>query len=224
MSIDYFNGKDTTVYHYEFQENGSSIPINKNNVQLYIQYVAQFYLQESIKQASFWIQKGIRDVLGRTDFSLFDGVCFNSLFLYLQYTFQLLLSGDSVVIDIEDMKENTNIINPDNLTEYEDWFWSVMEEFSNDEKSRFLLFATGIGRPPLNGFKHLEPRVCFLFLFFHQLVVRFYRNRDGYDDNPRLPTSHTCLNEIVIPYYENKDLLKKNLLLSIYETGGYDLS
>ena len=50
------------------------------------------------------------------------------------------MSGDSVVIDIEDMKENTNIINPDNLTEYEDWFWSVMEEFSNDDKSNLTAF------------------------------------------------------------------------------------
>ena len=74
MSVDYQNGVNGSVRTHVFQEGGEAIRVNRGNVDLYVQYTAQFYLQESIRQSSKWIEKGIRDVLGQIDFSLFDGV------------------------------------------------------------------------------------------------------------------------------------------------------
>lgn len=74
MSVDYTNGSNGTLCTYAFQENGDQIPVTRGNVHLYVQYMVQFYLQDSIKQACAWIEMGLRDVLGRMDFSLFDGV------------------------------------------------------------------------------------------------------------------------------------------------------
>lgn len=39
------------------------------------------------------------------------------------------------------------------------WFWEVVESFSEDEKARFLQFCTGSSRLPAHGFKALQ--VCF---------------------------------------------------------------
>lgn len=75
----------------------------------------------------------------------------------------MLLCGDIGEIDIEDMKRYTEVVNPEGNEEYEDLFWSILSSYSNEEKSRFLLFVTGISRPPLNGFKYFNPRVCFIY-------------------------------------------------------------
>lgn len=77
MSVDYTNGNDPTIHTYSFQEDGEHIQVNRGNVELYVQFMAQFYLQESVKVAALCIQTGITDVLSRMNFSLFDGVrCF----------------------------------------------------------------------------------------------------------------------------------------------------
>ncbi|CAN0514656.1 unnamed protein product [Scytosiphon promiscuus] len=36
------------------------------------------------------------------------------------------------------------------------WFWEVVEAFSEEEKARFLQFCTGSSRLPAHGFKALQ--------------------------------------------------------------------
>ena len=74
MSIQYRNGDDDEMKTYLFQENGDKVSVRRDTVQLYTQYVAQFYLCDSILQATSCIQVGMRDVLSSIDFSLFDAV------------------------------------------------------------------------------------------------------------------------------------------------------
>jgi len=57
------------------------------------------------------------------------------------------------------MKNHTIIDNPMHDEEYESCFWSVLEEFSEEDMSRFLEFVTGVGRPPINGFANMNPPV-----------------------------------------------------------------
>ena len=61
--------------------------------------------------------------------------------------------------DFVDMKNHTIIDNPMHDEEYESCFWSVLEEFSEEDMSRFLEFVTGVGRPPINGFANMNPPV-----------------------------------------------------------------
>ena len=81
MCVEYQNGSSQSQYGeeavlktYVFQENGENVVITHENVHLFVQYLAQFYLCDSILQATLWIQTGMRDVLATTDFSLFDAV------------------------------------------------------------------------------------------------------------------------------------------------------
>jgi hypothetical protein len=37
------------------------------------------------------------------------------------------------------------------------WFWRAVEELNTAERQRLLRFVTAVGRPPLNGFGHLQP-------------------------------------------------------------------
>ena len=67
-------GEEAVLKTYVFQENGENVVITHENVHLFVQYLAQFYLCDSILQPTMWIQTGMRDVLVTTDFSLFDAV------------------------------------------------------------------------------------------------------------------------------------------------------
>jgi len=39
----------------------------------------------------------------------------------------------------------------------------------------------------------------------------------------RLPVSHTCFNQLVLPNYNNKKVLKQKLLMAISNTEGFGL-
>ena len=66
-----------------------------------------------------------------------------------------------------------------------DRFWEAVTAFSEQDRRRFLLFATVSDRMPLRGWSAI------------QLVVR--RNGSGDD---RLPTAYTCFNTLLLPRFE----------------------
>lgn len=38
--------------------------------------------------------------------------------------------------------------------------WAALRSMDTEQQRGFLRFVTSCGRPPLLGFKHLEPRLC----------------------------------------------------------------
>ena len=122
------------------------------------------------------------------------------------------------------MKNHTIIDNPMHDEEYESCFWSVLEEFSEEDMSRFLEFVTGVGRPPINGFANMNPPVTSGEFTHIQLLIRFFPYAMKENETLPLALSHTCSNQITIPYYQSKEELKKYLLMSIYEAEGYGYS
>lgn len=77
FSLDYPNGNEGEMKKVEFVENGENVVVTRENVDLYVHYVAQFYLCDSIVEASSFIRLGITDVLSTFDFSVFDAVGMN---------------------------------------------------------------------------------------------------------------------------------------------------
>jgi hypothetical protein len=39
----------------------------------------------------------------------------------------------------------------------------------------------------------------------------------------KLPTAHTCFNQLVIPQYSSKDILRKKLLVAIENSTGFGM-
>lgn len=89
------------------------------------------------------------------------------------------------------------------------WFWEIVLEEWNDEQRRALLsFATGSDRAPVNGLK----------------AMKFYLIKDMENTNDlKLPTSHTCFNQLVVPDYSSKDILRAKLLAAIENSTGFGL-
>ena len=57
------------------------------------------------------------------------------------------------------MKAHARIINPERNDKMESMFWNVMNELNTEEKTKFLIFTTGLSQPPLNGFAYMQPTV-----------------------------------------------------------------
>ena len=88
-----------------------------------------------------------------------------------------------------------------------EWLWQIILEEWDDEKRRKLLsFATGSDRAPVNGLKSMK----------------FYIVQDGTDDE-KLPTSHTCFNQLLIPAYSSADILRKKLEMAIANSSGFGM-
>ena len=79
-----------------------------------------------------------------------------------------------------------------------------MDEFSEEQKRKFLMFATGCDRAPINGLSDLHLTI----------------SRAG-PDSDRLPSSHTCFNHVLLPEYSSREKLKDRLTLAIQHAEGF---
>ena len=123
---------------------------------------------------------------------------------------QVLISGASVPIDTEDLKNNTNYGGSYTLSHPTiQYFWEVVAQFSEEDKKRLLKFVTSCSRPPLLGFKELSPK---------------FGVQSGGPDEDRLPTASTCMNLLKLPEYSTAAQLKKQLLYAISSNAGFELS
>ena len=76
---------------------------------------------------------------------------------------------------------------------------------SHEEKKSFLFFVTGTDRVPIDGIKSLN------------FVIQKHA------DSSKLPTAHTCFNVLLLPEYETKEKLEKNVRIILEHNQGFGL-
>ena len=81
----------------------------------------------------------------------------------------------------------------------------MLKSLSVEEKKGFLVFCTGSDRVPLEGLKSLN------------FMIQKHAN------SSHLPTAHTCFNVFLLPEYETKELLRKNIDFIIKNKQGFGL-
>ena len=84
------------------------------------------------------------------------------------------------------------------------WLWAIVQELDGEEARRFLKFFTGSDRAPIGGLGNLR---CVI-------------QRDG-ADSPKLPTSHTCFNTLLLPAYRSRRVMAQRLRLAIMNSEGF---
>ncbi|KAI9290535.1 hypothetical protein K502DRAFT_298267, partial [Neoconidiobolus thromboides FSU 785] len=87
------------------------------------------------------------------------------------------------------------------------WFWRAVRSFDQSERAKLLQFATGTSKVPLGGFNSLQGS---------NGVQKFQIHRD-FASSKRLPSAHTCFNQLDIPQYESYEELRQQLLKAIEE-------
>jgi hypothetical protein len=86
------------------------------------------------------------------------------------------------------------------------WFWEILHSFSDEEKKNFLMFATGSDRSPLRGLSQLS----------------FTITGTGLDDS-RIPSAHTCFNDLILPKYSTKEIMSSKIYQAIEHNEGFGL-
>ncbi|KAI6044738.1 HECT-domain-containing protein [Pisolithus marmoratus] len=179
--------------------NGSNVPVTRENRLQYICLVSHYRLTKQIKLQSEAFFEGLSEMIDPKWLRMFN-----------QQELQILLGGANSPIDIEDLRQHTNyggLYNDQHPTIRA--FWKAMESFDQEQRRAFLRFVTSCSRPPLLGFKQLNPNFAI---------------RDAGDDQHRLPTASTCVNLLKLPMYTNERVLREKLLQAILSGAGFDLS
>lgn len=178
--------------------NGRNIAVTEKNKHEYVKQVVEYRLQTSVQDQMSNFILGFHDIIPKDLVAIFD-----------EQELELLISG-LPDIDVQDWQNNTIYQNYSPSSEQIQWFWRAVRSFDNEERAKLLQFATGTSKVPLNGFKELKGA---------NNVSKFNIHRD-YGSTDRLPSSHTCFNQIDLPVYESYDTLRGSLLLAITE--GYE--
>ncbi|KAI8947386.1 hypothetical protein F4801DRAFT_582436 [Xylaria longipes] len=180
-------------------ENGRNIPVTEENKHDYVRLVVEHKLLSSVKDQMEHFLKGFHDIIPAELISIFN-----------EQELELLISGLPDV-DIDDWKSNTEYHNYTPSSPQIQWFWRALRSFDKEEVAKLLQFVTGTSKVPLNGFKELEGM---------NGINRFNIHRD-YGNKDRLPSSHTCFNQLDLPEYENYETLRRQLLKAITTGSDY---
>jgi len=119
---------------------------------------------------------------------------------------EMIICG-SKVLDFEKLKEATRYHDGYNEnSETVKYFWQVVNEFTEEEKKKFLFFTTGCDKAPINGLGELRLTII----------------KHG-DNEELLPSAHTCFNHLLLPCYSSAEKLKEKLLVAINNSEGFGL-
>lgn len=81
------------------------------------------------------------------------------------------------------------------------WFWTALNNMTDEERARLLQFTTGSSLLPHGGFRELQPAF--------RITV--------YDSLGRLPLAHTCFSEICLSLHKNYEEFEKALKTAVNE-------
>ncbi|CZT43952.1 related to TOM1 protein [Rhynchosporium secalis] len=177
----------------DFIPNGRNIPVTEENKQEYVRLMTEFRLTGSVKEQLDEFLKGFHDIIPASLVAIFN-----------EQELELLISG-LPEIEVDDWKSNTEYHNYTASSPQIQWFWRAVRSYDKEERAKLLQFVTGTSKVPLNGFKELEGMNGF---------SRFNIHRD-YGSKERLPSSHTCFNQLDLPEYESYETLRKQVLTAI---------
>ncbi|KAH8730382.1 hypothetical protein GQ44DRAFT_823136 [Phaeosphaeriaceae sp. PMI808] len=180
-------------------ENGHDIPVTEDNKHEYIRLITEHRLIRSVKEQLEHFLKGFHDIVPAELVNIFS-----------EQELELLISG-LPDINVDDWKNNTEYHNYTAASPQIQWFWRAVRTFEKEEQAKLLQFVTGTSKVPLNGFKELEGMNGF---------SKFNIHRD-YGSKDRLPSSHTCFNQLDLPEYESYEDLRKALYTAMTAGGEY---
>ncbi|KAG8876937.1 hypothetical protein FRB97_003808 [Tulasnella sp. 331] len=173
---------------------GTNIPVTRENRMQYIYLVSNYKLNAQIRLQSDAFFDGLSDIIDPKWLRMFN-----------QQELQILVGGTEDPVDVDDLRSNTiygGVYDESHPTIGA--FWRVVRSLDQPQRCALLRFVTSCSRPPLLGFKELNPK---------------FSIRDAGSDAARLPTASTCVNLL-----KSEQALRRKLLQAINSGAGFDLS
>ncbi|EPX73840.1 HECT-type ubiquitin-protein ligase E3 Pub1 [Schizosaccharomyces octosporus yFS286] len=186
------------VVTIDLKPDGRNIEVTEENKKEYVDLVTVWRVEKRIEDQFNAFHEGFSELIPQDLINVFD-----------ERELELLIGGISEV-DMDDWLKHTDYRSYCENDAVIKWFWELMNEWSNEKKSRLLQFTTGTSRIPVNGFKDLQgsdgPR-------------RFTIEKSG--EASKLPKAHTCFNRLDLPPYVSKQDLDHKLSIAVEETIGF---
>ncbi|KAL4856977.1 E3 ubiquitin-protein ligase UPL1 [Chlorella vulgaris] len=188
---DYFGRKSVV----ELRPGGKDIKVTNDNKGEYVNAVARHRMTTAIRPQIDAFLKGFWEIVPRKLISLFN-----------DHELELLICG-LPEIDVDDLRANTEYTGYTAASPVVQWFWELVREMDKQDLALLVQFVTGTSKVPLDGFKALQG--------VHG-PQRFQIHK-AYGAADRLPSAHTCFNQLDMLEYESKEQLRDRLLLAIHE-------
>ncbi|KAK3848260.1 MAG: hypothetical protein J3R72DRAFT_518935 [Linnemannia gamsii] len=182
----------------ELIPNGTNIMVTRENRIRYIYLMAHYRLNTQIDRQCRAFFQGLSDLIDP-----------KWLWMFNQQELQVMLGGAQTGISLKDLQQNVVYSNFERTDQTIEYFWSVVEEMSEEDRRLLVKFVTSCARPPLLGFAELNPKLCI---------------RNAGQEEDRLPTSSTCMNLLKLPAFTSRQRLKEKLMYAIHSEAGFDLS
>ncbi|ODV58307.1 E3 ubiquitin-protein ligase TOM1 ASCRUDRAFT_78003 [Ascoidea rubescens DSM 1968] len=180
---------------YDLMPNGRNISLTNENKKDYVEKVVEFRLQTSVKEQIDNFLIGFYEIIPKDLVGIFN-----------EQELELLISG-LPNIDVDDWKNNTIYKNYSPSSTVIRWFWRAVKSFDKEQRAKLLQFVTGTSKVPLEGFSSLAGVDGTQKFAIHRV----------YGATDRLPSAHTCFNQLDLPQYESYENLRTALLLAITE-------
>ncbi|XP_072102563.1 E3 ubiquitin-protein ligase HUWE1 isoform X5 [Mobula birostris] len=179
----------------DLKPNGTHVVVTEENKKEYVHLVCQMKMTGAIRKQLAAFLEGFYEIIPKRLISIFT-----------EQELELLISG-LPTIDIDDLKANTEYHKYQVNSIQIQWFWRALRSFDQADRAKFLQFVTGTSKVPLQGFAALEGM---------NGIQKFQIHRDDRSTD-RLPSAHTCFNQLDLPAYESYEKLRHMLLLAIQE-------
>jgi E3 ubiquitin-protein ligase HUWE1 len=179
----------------DLKPDGQSIAVTEANKREYVRLVTENKLTTAIKPQIDAFLRGFHEIIPASLMSIFN-----------EQELELLISG-MPDIDVDDWKNNTEYSGYNVSSPQIQWFWRAVRSFDQEYRAKLLQFVTGTSKVPLDGFASLQGSSG---------VQKFQIHRD-YGAKDRLPSAHTCFNQLDLPEYETYEQLRDMLSKAINE-------
>ncbi|KAJ2078513.1 ubiquitin-protein ligase (E3) [Coemansia sp. RSA 988] len=203
---------DGKTKEYPLVPNGEDVKVTSRNRHMYLDLLAEYKLSKQIRAQVEAFMEGLRMVIPEN---------WLRLLFASPLEFSQLLCGDSSAIDIADWQQNT-VYNGEFRNEghshrvVQDFWHVVSEDLTEEERRKLCGFATSCERPPLLGFRELNPRFC--------ISGYSHDPEGGVNIDDRLPSASTCVNLLKLPVYSSRQILHRKLVDAITSKTGFGFS
>lgn len=179
----------------ELKPGGRDIVVTNENKMEYIQLITANRMTTQIKPQIDAFLEGFHELIGPKMLSIFNAD-----------ELELLISG-MPTIDLDDLRANTIYHTYHASDQNIKWFWEALTSLSEEETAKFLQFVTGTSKVPLEGFKALRG----------MRGPQKFNVHKAFGGCNRLPSAHTCFNQLDLPVYESKEQMLERIQFVLSE-------
>ncbi|KAI9319384.1 hypothetical protein BX666DRAFT_2025682 [Dichotomocladium elegans] len=172
---------------------GANKMVTNENRQEFVNLYVDFVLNTSVERQFGAFRRGFYHVCGG-----------NALSLFRPQEIELLVRGSEEPLEIDDLRGQTEYQGFDEDEDTITHFWDIMKAMEPSMQRKLLMFVTGSDRIPATGSTQLHLKIAC-----------------GGEDSNRLPSAHTCFNQLVLYRYSSKEKLEQMLHMAVNESQGF---